>query len=172
MISIRTIAPHQWPQYREVRLRALRDSPDAFCSTWETEAARTDESWLTQIGAAASGGANHAIFAFNGEHVCGLVWCQLSATQPGVAHIYQMWVDPAARGLGVGRDLLSDAIAWARSQGMRHVRLGVTVAESPAMKLYRSHGFYPVGDAAPLREASHLMVQTMELELARMHRTA
>lgn len=172
MISIRPIAPHQWPQYRDVRLRALQDSPDAFGSTWEAEAARTDESWRTQLGSAASGNRDRAVFAFQGEDPCGLAWCQLSAAQSGVAHIYQMWVDPAARGLGIGRALLSDVTAWTRSQGLGHIRLGVTVAESPAMKLYRSHGFYPVGGAAPLREGSPLMVQTLEMKSVRMHMTA
>ena len=35
MISIRPIAAHEWHQYREIRLRALQDAPQAFGSTWE-----------------------------------------------------------------------------------------------------------------------------------------
>ena len=130
------------------------------------EAARTDESWREQIGSAASGSRDRALFAFHGKEVCGLAWCQLSATQAGVAHLYQMWVDPAARGLGVGHALLTEATDWARSQGVHHIRLGVTVAQSPAMRLYRSHGFYPVGDPEPLREGSPTMAQTMEMACA------
>lgn len=164
MISIRPIAPHEWPEYRDIRLQALRDSPDAFGSTWEAEAARTDESWSTRITSAASGDTDRALFAVNGEEVCGLVWCKLSVAEPGVADIYQMWVDPAARGLGVGRALLRQALAWAQGRGMHRVRLGVTDADSPAMRLYRSHGFGPVGEIELLREGSELMAQAMELE--------
>lgn len=76
-----------------------------------------------------------------------------------------MWVDPAARGMGAGRALLAEAIVWARSKGAEQARLGVTVAESPAMHLYKSHGFYPVGKAEPLREGSQLWVQDMVLDL-------
>ncbi|MDR0213005.1 MAG: GNAT family N-acetyltransferase [Comamonas sp.] len=163
MISIRPIAPHEWAQYRDLRLKALQDAPCAFGSTWEAEARKTDESWRAQIASAASGDMDLALFAFNKAQACGLVWCKLSATESGVAHIYQMWVHPAARGLGAGNALLTQALAWAKSHGARCVRLGVTHADSPAMRLYRAHGFRPVGDMEPLREGSELMAQAMEL---------
>jgi len=124
-----------------------------------------DEGWSARTQASASGQAGQGFFAVSGQQVCGLAWCLLSGAEPRSAHLYQMWVDPAARGKGVGRALLAEAIAWARSKGADHVRLGVTVAESPAMRLYESHGFYPVGDAQPLREGSPLWVQDMVLDL-------
>ncbi|MDR2334184.1 MAG: GNAT family N-acetyltransferase [Burkholderiaceae bacterium] len=165
MISIRPIAPHEWPAYRDIRLQALRDSPDAFGSTWEAEATGTDEHWSTRIASAAAGNTDRALFAVNGDDVCGLVWCKLPAAEPGIADIYQMWVHPSARGQGVGSALLGEALAWARSRGSRRVRLGVTAdTASPAMHLYRSHGFRPVGQVEPLREGSELMSQAMELE--------
>ncbi|MNJ78270.1 Mycothiol acetyltransferase [compost metagenome] len=76
-----------------------------------------------------------------------------------------MWVAPEARGLGAGRALLQSALDWARRAGMRHVRLGVTAADSPAMRLYRAQGFLPAGPLEPLREGSPLMAQAMALEL-------
>ncbi|WP_027014965.1 GNAT family N-acetyltransferase [Comamonas composti] len=162
MISTRPIAPHEWAPYRDLRLQALRDAPHAFGSTWEAEAKRADESWSTQITSATSGEMDLPLFAFNEAQACGLIWCKLSATEPGVAYIYQMWVHPAARGQGAGRALLVQALAWAEGRGARCVRLGVTHADSPAMRLYRAHGFRPVGDIKPLREGSELMAQTME----------
>ena len=56
-------------------------------------------------------------------------------------------------------------LAWAKKHGAWQVQLGVTVADSPALKLYTSQGFRPVGKAEPLREGSPLMAQTMVLEL-------
>lgn len=81
------------------------------------------------------------------------------------ADIFQMWVAPSSRGLGAGRALLKEAIAWVASVNAHRVRLGVTATNSPAMRLYRGQGFRPVGALEPLREDSNLMVQTMELEL-------
>jgi ribosomal protein S18 acetylase RimI-like enzyme len=163
LISVRPIAPYEWQKYRDIRLQALQDAPDAFGSTWAAEAAQADEHWSARIAAAAASDTDRALFVVNGEAVCGLVWCKLSAAEPGVADIYQMWVAPAARGLGAGRALLDHALAWAKSRGAQRIRLGVTVADSPAMQLYRSHGFSPVGEPEPLRAGSALMAQAMEL---------
>lgn len=170
LIAIRPIAPHEWPRYRDIRLQALQESPQAFGSTWKAEAPREDANWAARIAAAAAGDTDRALFAVHAQEVCGLVWCKLSASKPGVADLYQMWVAPAARGMGVGHALLEQALAWAQSRGTRRVRLGVTAADSPAMRLYTAHGFRAVGALEPLREGSGLMVQGMELELELQHR--
>lgn len=163
MISVRPIAPHEWQKYRDIRLQALQDAPDAFGSTWAAEAAQADDHWSARIAAATASDMDRALFVVNGKAVCGLVWCKLSAAEPGVADIYQMWVAPTARGLGAGRALLSQALAWAKNRGAQRVRLGVMVADSPAMHLYRSHGFAPMGQPEPLRAGAALMAQAMEL---------
>lgn len=165
MISVRSITPSEWREYRDVRLRALRDSPDAFGSTYDIEATRPDDIWSARINNAISSGTNQVLFAFNCEKVCGLVWCKLSASEPGVAELFQMWVDPSSRGFGVGHELLKEAVAWATSINVHRIRLAVTAADSPAMRLYRAHGFRPAGALEPLREGSSLMAQMMELEL-------
>ena len=82
MISIRPVEPHEWPQYRDIRLRALRDAPDAFGSTWESEAARVDADWAARLQAAVAGGRDRVLFAVNGGQVCGLLWCKLCAPSP------------------------------------------------------------------------------------------
>ncbi|QBF26369.1 GNAT family N-acetyltransferase [Pseudomonas tructae] len=166
MISISPVSPHEWPTYRDLRLRALRDSPDAFGSTFESESQRTDENWAARIAAAAADGNDRAFFAFHGDAACGLVWCKLSAAEPGAADLYQMWVDPASRGLGAGSALLKAALAWAASAAVHQVRLGVTLADTPAMRLYQAHGFQPVGAPEPLREGSSLLSQAMECQLS------
>ena len=165
MISIRPIAAHEWQKYRDIRLRALKESPDAFGSTWEREISFSDEIWSARIAAAQGSRINGAFFAVTGEQVHGLIWAQISDKDSKLACLYQMWVDPAVRGLGVGRSLLTEALAWAKRNGAQSVQLGVTVADSPALKLYASQGFFPVGKAEPLREGSGLMAQTMVLAL-------
>lgn len=165
MISVRPIKPNEWREYRDVRLRALRDSPDAFGSTYAAEEKSTDDMWIARIHAATSSGRDCALFATHHEIVCGLVWCKLSATDSGTADIYQMWVDPATRGSGAGQALLDAAVAWARKRYARRVRLGVTDGDSAAMRLYKRYGFRKIGDLEPLREGSRLQARTLELEL-------
>lgn len=165
MITLHAINPSEWPLYRNLRLQALRDAPDAFGSTYGAEADRPDEAWQARLAAASTSGQDKALFARNGGTVCGLVWCKLSALDPGRADLYQMWVAPASRGQGVGRALLDEAIAWATLSGAQRVCLSVTVADTPAMRLYRAAGFRPFGPQEPLREGSALMSQPMERSL-------
>lgn len=163
VISVRPAEPDEWRTYRDVRLRALLDSPDAFGSTHAAEADRTDALWAARMAAATSSGRDRVLFARYREDVCGLAWCKLSTDEPTVANVFQMWVDPASRGMGAGRALLEEAIAWAESLGAHRVGLGVTAAETPAMRLYVACGFRPTGRVEPLREGSHLRVQWMSL---------
>jgi ribosomal protein S18 acetylase RimI-like enzyme len=66
--------------------------------------------------------------------------------------LWGMWVAPEARGSGVGRSLVEAVLAWARERGAPTVLLEVTDTERarPAAALYRSLGFAPTGERAPL----------------------
>ncbi|WP_341893274.1 GNAT family N-acetyltransferase [Variovorax sp. YR752] len=162
----------EWKTYQDMRLRALLDSPDAFGSTHEAEATRTDAMWSERIAVATSSGKDRVLFAFNGSDACGLIWCKLSSDEPAVADLFQMWVAPASRGMGAGRALLKEAISWAESVGVNRVRLGVTAGDTPAMRLYAACGFRPDGALEPLREHSSLMVQPMSFALGPVGSTA
>ena len=59
----------------------------------------------------------------------------------GVAHIAQLAVDPAARGRGLGRQLLDAAAAAAAENGCTALTLLVSVSNAPAIALYEAAGF-------------------------------
>ena len=71
---------------------------------------------------------------------CGAL--KLHGTAP--AELKRMWVDPASRGLGVGRRLLESLEALARENGVRVLHLETNRALKEAMELYRSAGFAEV----------------------------
>lgn len=166
MLFVRPIASDDWPEYRKARLSALKDSPQAFGSTWEQEVALPDEDWSARTIVSATGQSGKGFFAVHRDEVCGLAWCLLSDLDPRIAHIYAMWTAPAIRGQGAGRALLEQCIIWAKSKGIHRVRLSVTEGESPATQLYISQGFYPVGEPKYLRADSALKIQEMQLDLA------
>jgi ribosomal protein S18 acetylase RimI-like enzyme len=60
-------------------------------------------------------------------------------TWGGVAEIAQLWVDPAARGEGLGLALLDAAIAEARERGCRWIYLMTYDFQAPG--LYEKRGF-------------------------------
>lgn len=59
--------------------------------------------------------------------------------------LYSLAVDPAARGLGVGRRLLDHTLASARARGSVALRLEVREDNAPARALYQAAGFRETG---------------------------
>jgi ribosomal protein S18 acetylase RimI-like enzyme len=161
--SIRRLAPDEWAAYRVLRLRALEESPDAFGSTLAHERDRPDAEWASRL--APSSSDLPLVAELAGEAV-GLAWGKIDATLPDTARLYQMWVAPAQRGLGVGRMLVDAAIEWAKASQMRRLALCVTCGDTAAMRLYARAGFRVVGEPFPLRAGSELLARSMELDLA------
>ena len=60
------------------------------------------------------------------------------------AEIKRMWVDPAARGLGIGRALLGALEIAAAQLGCRIVRLDTAAYLTEALPLYRSAGYVEI----------------------------
>jgi putative acetyltransferase len=63
------------------------------------------------------------------------------AQDGGWAEIKRMYVDPAARGQGIGRRLLARLEDHARQAGLWVLRLETGVDQPAALSLYRAHGF-------------------------------
>jgi len=163
---IRTFAPQEWDIYKSLRLRALADSPDAFGRTLSEEQDRSDAEWSTRLAEGANSKWDLPLLAELDRVPIGLAWGRIDKSNPGVANLYQMWVDPIHRRLGTGQRLLDAVIAWAEAGNVGYLELGVTWGDSPAVRLYTRAGFQPVGPPLPLRQGSDLVGQSMRLYLA------
>lgn len=78
--------------------------------------------------------------------------CALVAAGDATAEIKRMFVDPAARGLSVGRLLLQAVERQALAQGFVAVRLETGRAQPEALGLYRKCGYVEIqafGDYQP-----------------------
>ena len=165
-LVVREFAPDEWPLYRMVRLAALEESPDAFGSTLTHERARADDEWVTRLARGVSSPRELPLVAEVDNEPGGLAWVWLEGEGPAcAAHVYQMWVAPSKRRLGVGRALLDAAIAWARSVGARALVLDVTTGNTAAVQLYEGAGFVATGSEKSLRPGSELRSQAMRLSL-------
>lgn len=164
--TLETFNPAQWELYRSLRLSSLLDSPDAFGSTHALEQGRAPEVWQSRLAAAATSGSDLPLLARVAGEPAGLCWAKRDPSGPSVVNLFQMWVAPEHRRKGVGNALVEHSIAWARSIGATEVRLGVTLAESAAYRLYLRHGFLPRGAPEPLRDGVTLLAQNMSLALA------
>jgi GNAT superfamily N-acetyltransferase len=168
-LNIRRFLASEWEIYRELRLRSLADSPDAFGSTLALEQSRADHEWMQRLASGCDGAPfSFAALALVRDTPAGLAWGRIEPQQPQQANLYQMWVAPDARGIGAGAKLLDAVIAWAASCGVRTLHLGVTCGDTPAHRMYTRAGFRPVGAPELLRAECALLAQNMQLDLPRV----
>jgi len=110
MIEVRTARPDEWRHVRDLRLRALADSPDAFGSTFERERAHAEGDWLRWI-SGWEDGVNRLVVAIDEEDWIGMAVGSRTGDDER-AHLYAMWVDPRSRRAGIGRRLVEAVLAW------------------------------------------------------------
>jgi GNAT superfamily N-acetyltransferase len=141
-MDVRRATAEDWQCLRDLRLRALEESPDAFLATIAEAQARSDEDWRDW-----SSGSDGVIFvdeAFGGM-AGGFV------TDDGDAMLWGMWVAPERRGSGLAEALARAVVEWAREQGVPRVVLWVVIGNVPAERFYERLGFRPTGVTAKLR---------------------
>ncbi len=133
-----------WRVYRQVRLDALRGAPRAFWTTHAEAAARTDDQWRQMVTQPPE--RSRTWLALSDGRAVGSVGSFRMPDQPeGECILVGMWVDPTARGLGVGELLVRAVLAAAAEQGLERVVLEVAHENEPAVALYRRLGFVPTG---------------------------
>jgi putative acetyltransferase len=101
------------------------------------------------------------LIARDGVEGAGMVAYRM--VEPGVCEMKRLYVRPAFRGSGLGRELANELIEEARAQGYRTMLLDTLASMSPARALYRDLGFTPV---APYYDNPLPGVMYMALELA------
>jgi GNAT superfamily N-acetyltransferase len=142
--QIRVLTPDDASSYREVRLRALREHPEAFATTVEEELERSVEETRGRLAA----GSHQVTFgAFADSRLVGIA----TIVRPSRirtrhrATIAAMYVVPEARGAGAGRALLKGCLRAAAEWQVTDVALAVTVGNDAARNLYASAGFVSYG---------------------------
>lgn len=165
MTSVRRIGPDEWAAWRDLRLAALREAPDAFGSTYSREQARTEAEWRERSGHAAV----RTIATVDGVDA-GIAGGYESET--GVVELVAMWVAPASRGRGVARVLLDDVAGWGRERGAHTLHLWVSVGNAPAERFYARHGFELTGQTERLLSNPDIPVVAMCRPLDRTVRSA
>lgn len=167
VITVRRLRPPEWREYRDLRLSALAESPDAFGSTFARERLRSSREWEERLASGSVSGRDAPLVAQVDGDFVGLVWGRIDPGDPNTAYVFQMWVTPAMRGGGVGRALLEAVVDWAREADARTVLLGVTCGDTPARRMYERSGFVAAGEPVPLRADSVTLSQPMRLEVVR-----
>lgn len=143
VLVLRTVTTDDWHLWRDIRVAALIDSPHAFVTRVENWHRGVEQRWRERL---EMPDAHNLVALLDGRAV------GLASGLPTEEHadecageVRSVWVDPAARGRGVGDRLLTEIESWARQNGMMTLRLGVMVGNEPAAALYRRRGFVVTG---------------------------
>ena len=162
---IRSLTATDAARYQPLRLRALREHPEAFASAFEEEQQLALETVAKRL--QQSSAERYALGAFERAELNGLLhfrrWEGLKIQHR--ASIGGMYVPPEYRGRGIGKALLLEAITRARTlSGLEELILAVTVGNEQARALYLAVGFTSVA-----RDPRYLKIGGQYFDIEWMH---
>lgn len=141
MVSVRVLHPGDAAVFQAVRLRSLKEHPEAFGSSYEEEVNRSQE----QVAQILTESSENVLFgAFESEQLVGILNINRNSRMKTShrANLGAMYVIPEARGQGAGRLLIDAAVDRAyMMDGVEDVVLAVTVGNEAARHLYIKAGF-------------------------------
>lgn len=134
------MAESEWRAFATLRLKALADTLGDDDPQLRQESSFTAAQWRRRLRV-------HAQFAARvGDRAVGLIGAQRESTES--VYLYSLWLEPAARRRGLGRALVSAAVAWARAERARTVTLRVNAGNTGAREVYSGLGFRAVNTGA------------------------
>jgi RimJ/RimL family protein N-acetyltransferase len=139
-IYVRQLTPGDAASYRGIRLAGLKESPEAFGSTFEAEFTRPLAWFFDRLN------SSEVFGAFRDAEVLGVAGLAIREGEKE-AHkglLWGMYVRPEARGAGIARRLVEVVITHAR-QRVELIQLSVVAGNEQARQLYARLGFVEYG---------------------------
>ena len=131
--SVTRLTESDWRAFAELRLQALYDSLGPRDAQYLQESSFTAAQWRRRLRA-------HAQFAaLVDDRPVGLIGAQREHADS--VYLYSLWLQPGERGRGIGQNLVTAAVDWARAQRVRTVTLRVNAANAAARGVYEALGF-------------------------------
>lgn len=147
-MEVRILTEADGEAFWNIRLRALRDDPESFGSSYE-EILERGIAGVTQSLRKRDTAPDDVTFgAFDGRTLVGIAGFrreeEVKKRHKGV--IWGMYVPREMRGQGIGKALLEAAIAYSRTlPQLEKINLAVVLTSREARQLFISLGFEPYG---------------------------
>ncbi|HEY9629515.1 MAG TPA: GNAT family N-acetyltransferase [Coleofasciculaceae cyanobacterium] len=164
-MHIRTLQPHEASLFREVRLRALADSPNAFAETLQQAQTQPQTYWEMLTHSLSQPNSHVMFLAEQAGLVVGFTFGLVDRQDSKTGHLGGMWVDPTCRAQGIGSALIAEVLTWAQQRSQTKLELWVTEGNVKAMGLYKKVGFVDTGKRDVLPSNPALQIIQMSLRI-------
>jgi len=162
--DIKMLAPDEWRMLHNVRLAALRESPQNFLSTYEREEKLDEASWRAEF----SRGDWYVGIADGQPPDDPISLVGITREPDTPAHqcfLEYPWVVPEFRGCGVAFDMINRVLDRLKRSGIRTVFLWVLDGNESARRLYKRLGFISCNHRQPLKARPGRSEELMKLDL-------
>ena len=133
-----------WARLRDIRLRALIDSPHAYGGTYENESAFDEDRWRIEFLK-----QTYVISSVDGGDAAMMYVENLQGDFGATCWIGGCWSDPNFRGVGLMRAMFEFLDKQARSRDWLVQGLGVWTDNGLAITAYEKLGFVEMGGPQP-----------------------
>jgi GNAT superfamily N-acetyltransferase len=143
-VQVSLLRPEEWERLKSIRLRALKDNPQAFGADYNEVQSRSKEDWLKDYNK-----EDYLVASINGVDI-GMLYIEvLKGDHGATCWIGGCWTDPNFRVNGVMRAIFNYIDKHAKEKGWIRQGLGVWVDNLVAINSYKSLGFTFAGEKMP-----------------------
>ncbi|WP_165960589.1 GNAT family N-acetyltransferase [Actinocrispum wychmicini] len=140
MNNVTLAGPDQWSAYREIRIAALTDSPEAFGSTLDRELGLAEAEWRRRLA------DSHTFFGHRDGKLQAIA---TGITLPdGDGELVGVWTHPSARGTGLSAEVVGAVVTWAQDHDLTLWAM-VASTNPAAERFYAKLGFRRSGITTP-----------------------
>jgi RimJ/RimL family protein N-acetyltransferase len=138
-ITISKLPEDRWPEYRDLRLEALKNEPLAFSSSYEEEQSTPEKTWRERI--------QNNLFVMEDNRPVGLAGFSRNPhiKTNHVCEMFGVYLRQEYRGKGIGKKLIETVLEEITNlKGVKIIEVGVNPTQKTAKNIYRKHGFKTV----------------------------
>ncbi len=144
-ITVRILGEEDWQEYRDVRLGALKESPNSFTANYDEEAAWDESDWRDRMK------RSRRFIAERDGRAWGIVSLGTDGDDEETGDLFGLYVTPEARNTGTSWRLVQAAAEQAQRDGRRQLYYWVGTENARAIAFAANFGFRPSGIRRPTR---------------------
>jgi ribosomal protein S18 acetylase RimI-like enzyme len=159
-LRVRMLTEQEWHVLRDVRLIALKDSPESFLSNYDQEVDYDERRWRAEFNR-----GDWMIASRQGATVGFLGATRYMDIPSTDRYLEYLWVSPISRRSGVASIIIRAVLGHLGAEGVAAVWLWILDGNMPALQLYKKFGFISTKERQQVSESSSRCEEKMKLIL-------